>query len=70
MQNATGCSAFLSVAFVFVLGWPGFATAQEKVLKVTSPMSPPAWALLERQVLDASSDACRQGSVCILHFNF
>src|SRR5262245_19725295 len=34
--------------------------AQEKVLKVTTPMSPPAWALLERQVLDASSDACRE----------
>jgi hypothetical protein len=52
------CSIYVSV--VCVLAWPGFAAAQEKVLKVTSPMSPPAWALLERDVLKASSDACRQ----------
>jgi hypothetical protein len=47
-------------ALGFLLFLPGFATAEEKRLKVTSPMSPPDWALLERQVLDASSDACRQ----------
>jgi hypothetical protein len=50
----------LSASLWFVLYLPGFVTAQDKVLKVTSPMSPPAWALLERQVLDASSDACRE----------
>jgi hypothetical protein len=46
-----------------LLCWPalgGLVSAQEKVLKITTPMSPPAWALLERQVLDASSDACRE----------
>ena len=30
-----------------------------KVLKVTTAMSPPTWALLEREVLRTSSDACR-----------
>jgi hypothetical protein len=39
---------------------PGLAAAQNTVLKVTTPMSPPAWALLEREVLRAGSDACRE----------
>src|SRR5262250_1806728 len=43
-----------------VLVSSGVGAAQERVLRVTTPMSPPAWALLERQVLDASSDACRE----------
>jgi hypothetical protein len=34
--------------------------AGDKVLRVTTPMSPPTWALLERQLLDAASDACRE----------
>lgn len=38
---------------------PALATADEKVLKVTTPMSPPSWALLERDVLQANADACR-----------
>src|SRR4051812_30050977 len=50
----------LAVAVGCVLGLPGVGAAQEKVLRVTTPMSPPAWALLERQVLDASSEACRE----------
>src|SRR4051812_48631776 len=50
----------LSAALCCVLGLPTFVVAQDKVLKITTPMSPPAWALLERQVLDASSDACRE----------
>ncbi|MFO0916739.1 MAG: hypothetical protein U0872_00285 [Planctomycetaceae bacterium] len=36
------------------------ATAAGKTLRVTTPMSPPAWALLEREVLLASSEACRE----------
>jgi hypothetical protein len=48
------------LATCWLIGVAGFTAAQEKLLKVTSPMSPPAWALLERQVLDASSDACRE----------
>src|SRR5204863_445308 len=37
---------------------PGLAAGQDKALRVTTPMSPPAWALLEREVLKASSEAC------------
>lgn len=37
---------------------PATALAHDPVLKVTTPMSPPAWALLQREVLAASSDAC------------
>src|SRR5689334_17883909 len=47
------------IAILCLLTLSGFCTSQEKVLKVTTPMSPPAWALLERQVLDASTEACR-----------
>jgi hypothetical protein len=45
---------------LFVLLVPSLATAQDKVLKVATPMSPPTWALLERQVIDASSEACAE----------
>src|SRR5262245_59121875 len=48
----------LFAALYCVLGLPTLVTAQEKVLKITTPTSPPTWALLERQVLDASSAAC------------
>jgi len=47
-------------ALACMLSSSALVNAQEKVLKITTPMSPPAWALLERQVLDASSDACRE----------
>jgi hypothetical protein len=50
----------LALAAGCVLGLPGLAAAQEKVLRVTTPMSPPAWALLERELLNANSDACRE----------
>src|SRR5688572_699861 len=39
---------------------PLLARAQEKTLHVKTPMSPPAWALLERQVLDAGSEGCKE----------
>jgi hypothetical protein len=54
MYRLRACASVLCA-----LSLPGLATAQEKVLKVTTPMSPPGWALLERQVLSASSEACR-----------
>jgi hypothetical protein len=50
----------LCLALACALLSPGLAGAQEKVLKVTTPMSPPAWALLEREVLKASSAACAE----------
>jgi len=33
--------------------------AQEKTLHVKTPMSPPTWALLERELLNSSSEACK-----------
>src|SRR6185295_11052550 len=39
----------------------GVVQAQSpKVLLVRTPMPPPSWALLEREVLRASSEACRE----------
>lgn len=38
----------------------GFAAAEPVVLSVETPMSPPAWALLERELLRANAAACRQ----------
>ncbi len=54
-----------SVVLRCLLCLPGVAGAQEKgaqekVLKVTTPMNPPTWALLEREVLNAGSEACRE----------
>ena len=50
-----------SVGFCLLL--PGFdcsmTWAQERVLVVDTPMEPPEWALLQRQLLDANSQACR-----------
>ena len=46
----------IALASMFVL--PSIVSAQGKVLRISTPMSPPTWALLEREVLDASSKAC------------
>jgi hypothetical protein len=46
-------------SLIIALAWTSLAAAQDKALKITTPMSPPAWALLEREVLDAGSKACR-----------
>jgi len=48
------------ITIVCLLTLPGFCSGQDKILKLTTPMTPPTWALLERQVLDASTDACRE----------
>lgn len=50
----------LGLVACWAFGFTGTVAAQEKVLRVTTPMSPPAWALLEREVLNASSDACKE----------
>src|SRR5262245_63462016 len=51
----------LPLAFAVLLALPAVVGAEEKkVLRVTTPMSPPTWALLEREVLNASSEACAQ----------
>ena len=46
------------MAFLLLVG---FARADgPKSLTVTTPMSPPTWALLERQLLNANAVACRE----------
>src|SRR5262245_4487524 len=37
---------------------PVVASAAEPVIDIATPMAPPAWALLERELLRANSDAC------------
>jgi len=36
------------------------ATAADRTLHITSPMTPPAWALMERELLKANTAACRE----------
>jgi hypothetical protein len=38
----------------------GRSTSRETVIEVTTPQAAPAWALLERQLLEAQSRACEQ----------
>ena len=38
----------------------GAATAAEPVLSIETPLSPPGWALLERELLRANTAACRE----------
>src|ERR1700737_2005589 len=38
----------------------GSAPAAEPVIEIKTPMSPPAWALLERELLKANSAACKE----------
>jgi hypothetical protein len=45
--------------FFFHVGNYG-GRAAEPVIKINSPMPPPAWALLEREVLRANADACEE----------
>ena len=37
-----------------------FAGGPAKPLTINTPLSPPAWALLQRQLLHANSKACRE----------
>ena len=45
-------------AFAYSLGRPTSALAAETVLDVTTPMDPPEWALLERELFRAHNAAC------------
>src|SRR5262249_51412518 len=50
-------------AFVCVLWIIAEASAgveRQRTLVINTPMSPPAWALLQRRLLDANADACRE----------
>jgi hypothetical protein len=53
---------YLLALVVAVGGGPALrgAGAGEAIVTLEEPMSPPAWALLERQLLRANADACRE----------
>ncbi len=48
------------LASVALLPFPCSLPAEEVTLSVTTPMSPPTWALLERELLRANTAACRE----------
>ncbi len=50
----------MSIGSVSCLIFAGRATRGENLFSVNTPMSPPAWALLEREVLKANSEACAE----------
>ncbi|MDP7017877.1 MAG: hypothetical protein QGG36_18880 [Pirellulaceae bacterium] len=52
MLNLRTC--FLS-AFVV---WSATTAAAEPIVRIASPLPPPAWALLQRQLITANEDAC------------
>src|SRR5436190_5567804 len=49
------CFSFLSA---FFLPFPG--RADDTFVPIKAPMTPPAWAVLERELLRANTDACRE----------
>jgi hypothetical protein len=52
--------AILVMLQLCLLLLPGAVATEGSILRVTTPMSPPTWALLEREVLNASSEACEE----------
>jgi hypothetical protein len=57
MKGTYACFSGLIASWLMLAGLN--AEAQDPI-RITSPMTPPTWALLEREVLDASSDAVRE----------
>src|SRR5439155_22510561 len=58
MKRLTGLALLLMMAIAG--GWPPRVAGAETTLTVESPMPPPGWALLEREVLRANAAACRE----------
>ncbi len=52
--------SFLAMIAAAFLSLAGGTAAAEPAIEIDTPMSPPAWALLERQLLDANAAACRE----------
>jgi len=48
------------LALLAPVGFPSPLAPQGPTLPVRTPMSPPAWALLERELLRANAAACRE----------
>jgi hypothetical protein len=58
MPSHTSCQGFTATVLLAVLSSLG--SAAEPTLKIDTPMSPPAWALLEREVLRMNAAACEE----------
>ena len=50
----------LVLTLVALAGMAADSGAGEPVIRIDSPMSPPTWALLERQLFDSNAAACRK----------
>ena len=50
----------VAVAVLIASAPCAFANGPAKALAIKTPMSPPTWALLQRQLLDANAKACRE----------
>src|SRR5262245_56797335 len=55
-----GVIRFLFAAMILMLVQGVGVLAQGPILKIDTPMSPPAWALLERSLLQANAAACKE----------
>lgn len=51
---------FASILFVLPIGLSSVAYPADHILHVTTPMPPPTWAVLERELLRANAAACRE----------
>jgi hypothetical protein len=63
MPGNIRCVGTWTVALTFLLLWPEtarVAAAKEATLRIETPMAPPSWALLERELLRASTRACEE----------
>jgi hypothetical protein len=49
-----------SLSLVVLLAIAASASADHPAIDIRTPLTPPTWALLEREVLRASGDACRE----------
>src|SRR6476659_6399487 len=52
------CASAVAAAIIVIIS--SHATAAEPTIKVDSTMTPPAWALLEREVLRMNAAACEE----------
>lgn len=61
LEPAVSRRSFLAgttAALAYVVSQPHLAWTEEPVLGISTPIEPPEWALLERELLDAHTDSC------------
>jgi hypothetical protein len=59
-MNSRILPSVVAVAAVLAVFSLGAASAEIHVIRIDSPMAPPAWALLERELLRANTAACEE----------